>query len=62
MLGDKEVLVPGTTAQYEPENGISCGQGRWSPCGGSNQTIKEKQQCNLYECPYHAFDPDDHFN
>lgn len=44
-----------------PEKGLRCGGGKWSPCGGRNTKVKDKQKCNLYECPYHEFDTNDHW-
>jgi hypothetical protein len=57
----KEKVSATDSMRLVPEDGVKCGEGSWSPCRNRKSAIKEKECCNLYECPYQAFDPDDHF-
>jgi len=56
---------PTDILQLIPKDGVRCGDGQrlgdWSPCGGYAKTIAKKKECNMYECPYHKWDPADHW-
>lgn len=56
---------PTDILQLLPKDGVRCGDGQrvgdWSPCGGYAKTIAKKKECNMYECPYHKWDPADHW-
>ena len=56
---------PKDNCQLIPKDDVRCGDGQrigdWAPCRGRNKTIKEKKECNMYECPYHPYDPADHW-
>lgn len=55
----KEQRLPNSATQYEKKEGVLCQHSDCLNC--RNTTVEQKKECNMYECPYHPFDIEDHW-